>query len=396
MIERIDILMPPKHRTGYGALPYFTRCFYRALLRQGIECRILGDEEGHNPRLIGDLLSDAPDFTLSFNGLLPDHEGRFLCEMIRIPHIAILLDSPNLYMSLAKSPLTVVTCDDRAFVQFFKNLGSLRSFFLPHAVEADFQGDLDAERSYEVSVTGSCMDFEGRRKSWPERFSPAMAAVLEEAAEITLSDQTTGYLEAYTQAMEHRLQAKGDIDPRAYSHEELFDQLEFYIRGRDRYDAITAIRDVPVHIFGSKIDKRGWDDYLSGMKNAVLHGPIPYEESLRVMQQSKVVLNSTPTIKDGGHERIFAALMAGAAVVTNETRFLTESFQEGRDIAFYRHNKYDALNDLVQNLSTDEVKRGEMVQRGREVVRQKHTWEVRAEALLLHLKTIWPELKALL
>ncbi len=396
MIQRIDLLMPPKHRTGYGVLPYFTRCFANALTQQGIECRILGNEEGNNPSLVSDLLRDAPDFTLSFNGLLPDPEGKFLCEMIRIPHVAILLDSPNLYMDLAKTPLNVITCDDRSFVEFFRGLKCPHSFFLPHAVEADFHGEIEAERPYEVSVTGTCMDFEGRRKSWPERFSPAMAVVLEEAAEITLADQTTSYIEAYTQAMNHRLNAKGDIDPTQFDHEDLFDQLEFYIRGKDRFDVITAIKDVPVHIFGTKSGTRSWEDYLKGMKNAVIHGRIPYEETLSVMQKSKIILNSTPTIKDGAHERIFAGIMAGAAVITNETRFLTESFENDRDIAFYRHGHYDKLNGLVMSLLSDESKRREMVIRGREIVRQKHTWEVRAKSLLDYLEQIWPQLEALL
>ncbi len=394
MIERIDLLMPPRHRTGYGVLPYFTRCFAQALSQQGIDCRILGNEKGYNPMLVSDLLNDAPDLTLCFNGLLPDREGKFLCEMLRIPHVAILVDSPNLYMSLADSPLTVVTCDDRQFVHFFRGLKSAHSFFLPHAVEASFQGDIYAERPYEVSFTGTCIDFESLRTSWPTRFSPAMATVLEEAAEITLCDQTTSYLEAYAQALERRLRTKGDIDPTTFIQAELFDQLEFYIRGKDRFAAITAIRDVPVHVFGTKSGPRGWQDYLRHMKNAVIHDRISYEETLTVMQKSKLILNSTPTIKDGAHERVFAGLMAGSAVITNQTHFLNESFQEG--LAFYKHNQYDALNGLVGHLLRDESQRFEMVQHGRKIIRQKHTWDARAQALLEHLNQIWPQLEALL
>jgi len=396
MIQRIDLLMPPRHRTGYGVLPYFTRCFAEALADQQIECRILGNEQGDNPHLVSDLLKDAPDLTLSFNGLLPDRDGKFLCEMIRIPHIACLLDSPNLYMELAKSPLNVITCDDRSFVQFFRELKAPHVFFMPHAVEARFLGEIDADRPYEVSVTGTCMDFEGRRQSWPERFSPAMAAVLEEAAEITLSDQTTSYLQAYTQAMDHRLRTKGDIDPASFDHEDLFDQLEFYIRGKDRFDVITAIKDAPVHIFGTKSGQRGWDDYLKGMPNAIIHGRIPYEETLAVMQKSKIILNSTPTIKDGAHERIFAGIMAGAAVITNETRFLTETFENGRTIAFYKHGRYDRINEQVMDLLRDETARRELVKNGREIVRQNHTWEVRAKSLVDYLNFIWPQLESLL
>lgn len=396
MIHRIDLLMPPRHRTGYGVLPYFTRCFHDALEQQGIECRILGSEAGYNPSLVTDLLRESPDLTLSFNGLLPDDQNRFLCETLRIPHVACLTDSPNLYLALIRSPLNVITCDDRGFVQFFKELGFANTFFMPHAVEETFQGEIEAERPYDISITGTCMDFEARRQGWPERFSPAMAKVLEEAAEITLSDQVTNYFQAYAQAMDKRLRTKGDINPANYDYEDLFDQLEFYIRGKDRFDAITAIKDVPVHVFGTMSGSRGWDDYLKSMKNAVIHGRISYEQTLQVMQQSKIMMNNTPTIKDGAHERVFASLMAGACLITNETRFLTESFQGGHDIAFYHHGRYSDINDMVNHLLANESARLDMVRRGREIVRANHTWEVRAKQLVSDLNSIWPQLTALL
>ncbi len=54
-----------------------------------------------NPRpFLDTLFADRPECTLSFNGLLPDAEGRFFCEMIQIPHVACLVDAPTQFFSL--------------------------------------------------------------------------------------------------------------------------------------------------------------------------------------------------------------------------------------------------------------------------------------------------------
>lgn len=390
MIERIDLLMPPEHRSGYGVLPQFTRGLYAALQRQGVECRLLGNGQGATPDLVPQIVRDPPDCTLSFNGLLPDGEGRFFCDQIQVPHVACLVDSPNQFLSLVQSPLNLITCVDQAHVQFFSELHKPPTLFLPHAVERDFTGDLDAARPYEVVFFGTCLDYEERRELWHKKYSPALARALDDAADIALGDQVTSYLEAFTRAVHDRVLAGDQVDLNGLDMSELFDHLEVYIRGRDRVQLLRAITEVPVYVFGTKSGARGWDYYLADAgKNIHVQERVSYEDALALMQQSRVVINSCPTLKQGAHERIHAGFMAGAAVFTSENEYLMDQFT-GRELLTYTHDDYSSVNDTLCRVLENDDQRKELVVKGRDVVRQHHTWDHRAETLITYLTEVLP------
>ncbi len=390
MIERIDVLLPPANRIGYGVLPYFSRAFLKALQRCGVECRLLGSEDGPTPNLLGQILSDPPDCTLSFNGLLPDEQGNFFCDRIQIPHVACLVDSPNKFLSLIQTNLNVITCIDQAWAGFFRNLHH-DAQFMPHAVDREFAGDLQQERRYDAVFMGTCLDIEESRSNWKEWFSPAVCSVMDAASEIALADQTTSYLEAFTHAMADRIESHGDVDPEQLNFSDVLDNLEFYIRGKDRLKLLFSIKDVKVDIFGvASGGTHGWDTYLKGApSNLQFHGRLSYPEALEVTKQSRLVINSCPSIKEGAHERIFAGYMAGASVLSNDCPYIRSLFNED-EILLYRHTNYDNVNDQVVALLADESKRLDTVRETQKKVLANHTWDHRARVLLDHLEKILP------
>ena len=69
-----------------------------------------------------------------------------------------------------------------------------------------------------------------------------------------------------------------------------------------------------------------WKKYFEKQSNIIVHDAVPYAESLEIMKQSKIVLNSSIKNKFGAHERIFAGLASGALVLTNENIYLKEYF----------------------------------------------------------------------
>ncbi len=356
-----------------------------------MSCRLLGNEEGPTPNLLGQILSNPPDCTLSFNGLLPDEEGNFLCDKIQVPHVACLVDSPNKFLSLIQTRLNIITCIDGAWTEFFRDLHPGEALFLPHAVDREFSGDLTANRPYDVVFLGTCLDIEECRKSWDERFSPGLCNVLDLAVEIALSDQTTSYLHAFTQAMNERARTHGDVDASALDFGDVLDNLEFYIRGKDRLDLLYSIRDVKVDIFGVKSGSHGWEKYLKGRpSNLVFHGRASYPEALQIIKQSRLVINSCPSIKWGAHERIFAGYMAGASILTNDNPYIRTLFNADEEILLYRHKSYDEVNDKIVKLLSDEETRRAKVRQAQEKVLANHTWDHRASTLLGYLDKVLP------
>ena len=170
-----------------------------------------------------------------------------------------------------------------------------------------------------------------------------------------------------------------------------FDQLAYYVdqcsRGIDRLRLIRSITEVPIHLFGGKCWREikpieDWSYYLSKQANVILHPPVNYEDSLYLMKQSKICLNSMPFFKNGTHERVFAALACGSLPLTSESLYLRENFIDGKEILFYQAEDLEGTNDKVRRYIENEAIRKEIVDAGRMKVKREHTWDNRVEAVL--------------
>ncbi len=383
MLKKVIILAPPLHHNG--SLHHYTQSLHDAFLRQGVESHIFGAEGPIDPReFLNKLLNETPDCTVSFNGLLPDEQGRFLCDQVKVPHVGILLETPNHYFPMVKSSHSILCCDDRYFCHFFKSMPFENVLFFPNATDKEIHYSRNQERDIDVGIFATYVDFEELRKDWHARYSMPVANILDAAAEITLSDQKTSYIEAFIQAMDNPLLSK-DIDANSLPMKEILDYLENYVRGKDRFELANSIKDAKLHIYGSSSSKATWKDSpLHNHNNIIFHEVVDYEEVKELMKRTKIVLNSSITHKNGGHERIFLGLACGALVITNENIYLNEHFTDNLDISFYRHKKWNEVNDKVNDFLANEDKRAEIAAAGRKIVMEHHTWDNRVN-MLRHL-----------
>jgi spore maturation protein CgeB len=384
MIKRIDLIMPVRSR--YGVLHHFTNMLYEALMRAGINCHILVPDK-QNPRpFLAQLFNDPPDCTLSFNGVLPDEEDRFLCDMLKIPHICCLVDSPTQFIPLIKSPYNIITCADRSGCEFFMRLHHDKTLFMPHAVEKNLTYRPDAERPYDVVLLGSCIDYKTIEERWNNQYPKHTRDMLYEAAEITLSDQETSYVQALVLATENLKKRHPEIDINTIDFITLLDDLETYVIGYDRVRLVRKIHDARVDIFGST--KENWERYLGSQSNCVIHDAVPFDQACELMKQSKIMLNSCIAIKAGGHERIYAGMAQGAALFASENNFMRETFQDNENILFYTTQSLDSVNDRVNAILADENQRAVLAKKGHDTVMNHHTWDHRAMALLKNISPL--------
>lgn len=355
---KIDVLMPSSSQ--YGVLNHFTEKFYEALVRQGAECRLLSGDDRvlapwHNP----------PDLTIGFNGALQMEDGSFFCDLIKVPHVACLVDPPYRFLNLTKSPYMIIACDDQDGCSLLKKRGFERTVFMPHAVERELEAG-KADRCYDMVFLGTCLDAEGRRKEWKKMFPPGVCRIMQEAADEALSDDRTSFMAELAEK----------LDPVEYQR--VFEEVELYVKGVDRLRVLGAFPDQRIDVFGGDDGKIGWKKLLKGHSNIVVHPAVTLEESLKIMQQSKVVLNSSIKNKFGAHERVFAAAACGAVVVTNDNPWMRQNFKAGEEIVFYGQETVQDVAGLIR----DESKRRSVVEAGRLKVMDGHTWDHRAKQLL--------------
>ena len=378
-IERIDVMMPI--RSEYGVLHHFTEKFYEAFVRAGYTCRLLnGDDCVLVP------FKDPPDLTICFNGAPKDELGYFLCDILRVPHVSCLIDPPYRFFDLTFSRFMWLTCDDRFCTQMLHGLNFPRAFFMPHAVESDLKAEAHQERIYDVVMLASFIDYKSRGAEWEKLFPPVIYKAMHQACDVALADEKTSFIWALQQALHPHIWAKNaPIKLEAVTIKKIFEEVELYIKGKDRIELIQSVHDASVHVFGTTIDELEWKEYFRDVQNVIPHPPLSYLEALEVMKQSKIVLNSSIKNKEGAHERIFAGLACGALVVTNENAYVKEQFNEKEGLIFFKRSQFDKINEQINYyLSHEEIRRDE-VKKGTEKVMLYHTWDQRVKGLMQSL-----------
>lgn len=385
MIKKIVIGV---HYNLYESKIYFADKFKEALERRGIQVVVMNSSS--------DKKTDLPkyyDFSCSFNSTLPGPDGSFFWDIVKIPHWNILVDPFFYYTDYLKSPLAILSCVDRLDVEHLKSPNFQNVFFWPHAVERELNFDSKADRPYDVVLLGSCYDEETLKQHWRAGTTPTISKVIEEAIDHVLSDNKTHIYDATILALQQH-----HLSPKEVPLSKILFYVDNYSRGHDRVKLIKSIKNAQVHVFGGTCwrDEKpilGWSNSLIDMPNVTIHPAVPYAESLEIMKQSKIVLNSAPFFKSGTHERIFTSLACGALPITNDNLWVRENFLDGRDLKIYPPKGWDRVNDWVEDYLNNDKKRKEIVAQGRSVVMSDHTWDNRVETMIRELPPILERLK---
>jgi hypothetical protein len=155
-------------------------------------------------------------------------------------------------------------------------------------------------------------------------------------------------------------------------------------RYRDRIETFRSVRRHTVHVFG----QGPW--HAVGLSpNVIVHDPVPYAEALKIMKQARVLLNHTPTLTGGGHERVFDALLSGCFVVSTASDFLAAEFPRGEGMRFYSSGGAE-IDDLLDSVLADPAS-ADRVRAAQKIVLLRHTMSKRALDLLDLIKARWPD-----
>lgn len=156
--------------------------------------------------------------------------------------------------------------------------------------------------------------------------------------------------------------------------------IDLYVRNYWRGKAVRTLVNagIPVHVVG-----KGWEE-LEDVRHPEclkLHPQTASVTCLEMLADAKVSLNVMPWFKDGAHDRVFNSILNGAVCVTDPSRYLEEELHEGEGVCYVALQDMDALPEKVKDLLQNDSGRNEIVQRGRAIVEQKHTWAQRAKTL---------------
>ncbi|MBU5477775.1 glycosyltransferase [Eubacterium sp. MSJ-13] len=88
----------------------------------------------------------------------------------------------------------------------------------------------------------------------------------------------------------------------------------------------------------------------------ILGDDVSYYDVLKLMADSKIVLNISPFFTEGIHDRVSNAMLNGAICCTDRTEYLNENFRDREEILYYSWNRLDESIKRIKRILEDDCK----------------------------------------
>lgn len=374
---------------AHGNLDIFGAGLKRGFERIGYE--VFEFDSSDMVRALGGLhgfVKEPVDAAIGFNNLglnMELVEGESIWESLRIPFVDILVDHPAWYMdALDRAPArTAVLTIDRKHMdyvsRYFPNINICG--FLPHGGTESAAGVLPmADRRMGVLYAG------GNADAFREEAAPDFSvydfdceAVADDALALMISSPDTVLEEALPVVL-----GRHGVSFDANAIKQLcrdLGYLESLAASHYRNIILKSLAESGVDI---TLAGAGWDicPWVS-LPNVDYLGKVSAPEVLDLMGRSKIVLNTMTWFKDGAHERVFNGMLNGAAVVTDSTEYLRETFANP-PFEMFDLSDCGRVVDIVCGLLSDGARLQEISRAGRNAA-AAHTWEKRAEEIAADL-----------
>lgn len=163
---------------------------------------------------------------------------------------------------------------------------------------------------------------------------------------------------------------------------------EEFVKTYLREEMIRYLIDAGLNI---KIYGNGWDRFDADMKNTICYPGVAYDDMKSLYLSSKVILNHSSHFKQGMHDRIPSAMLAGAAVLTDNNPYIDTLFKEGLsegELCTYNVSSPQLVPDIAKGMFSDPHMLYEMTLRANKKARAELTWDCRAREILDIIKTI--------
>ena len=383
------------------SLCYFTDRLAEEFQKRGHETFILdlpasSADTPHSFRHFTEFISKKIDAVICFDGI-GTREDMFIDTWNRHQAIVvdILLDPPlRFHPTLEKHPQNyLLFCCDRDHVDYVKRYFNETVPFVEFMPHVGVMPQKDApvipysQKQYDILFSGTYYrpeDMFAKVEGIFEKGTPIytfyqyMFKLLVEDSNLTIEQAV---LETIRQA---------DFQPDQKELKTLLgfsEDVDWAIRMYYRGRVVEVLADAgfELHLLG-----RGWENHCTASYPNVhrIDDRIPYEKTLYYMADAKINLNVFPWFKSGTHDRIFNTLLQHSLPLTDPSKWVTEHFTDGKDIALYDLKHLDQLPEIAGSLLWDSTKAEAMIEKGYEKVIHDYTWYNCADWILSKISSV--------
>ena len=158
----------------------------------------------------------------------------------------------------------------------------------------------------------------------------------------------------------------------------LFQDMDGILRSRARAEVIRTLAnaDVKVHIYGE-----GWQFLDCKQENLILHDRIPFDETIPLIADAKIVLNVMPWFKSGVHDRVYSAMLNESVCLTDGSEFIARTLTDGQEALIYSLEQLQELPGKVRRYLRQPEELRKIAAGGYAYAKETQTWKHRAVQL---------------
>lgn len=336
-------------------------------------------------------------FVLEFNGrgnvtvMNPKVGEVSLFDAWRLPKVSWLTDNPCHHMDKLRSlpDYSILGVVDRDFLDWLPQYGlnTRRTFFMPHGGPEPLRQQADtADRQIDVLYIGNIREPEAFG-AWLDRVGDGDTLVrqcMEQAFGLCLQSDA-GLYQTVSRVFEEAgiSLSLDDLLKRTR-------QLEQYLIPYRRISVLKNVKRSRVVVCGD-IDPAVSANFSSSI---TFLEKVTFEDFQDLAMNARIILNTSPSFRNGAHERVFYGLSRGAHILTEPSRFLAPEVEKGLGISFLDFDPSEIDNAIEAVLDRkDEL--DDQRQRALDHYGQTHTWKQRVhEALDILQEEFWDPDKA--
>jgi hypothetical protein len=331
-------------------------------------------------------MSTPTDCLFAFNGVACEFAAQDFVRDMGCVYACLYVDHPVHHLARLEHPINkqVLFFLDRSHVQFVANWGAGRNYahlgFLPPGANTldapvDVSDEAFAARDIPLLFTGTFRGAPPRAwEPWPD--SPARSIVAE-TAERMAADGRLALLDALRAVLAAR-NARLSPDLMA-GLAPLLPSAQQFAEAYHRNAVLTALGEAgaPLEVHGN-----GWEALAARYPSIRHAGEGSFTETLGIARRARIVLNINNGFVAGGHERVFTAMSAGAAVVSEASRYYEGAFKDGREIATFAINRPADVVTKLAGLMADVPAQAALARAGHKRALAEHSWTARAATLV--------------
>lgn len=329
-------------------------------------------------------------FGMANNPTLDD--GNSLYNVANATILAIYVDHPAYHInSLTENIKNFLCCfNDKHHVDYINEILPNHhkiAFFLPHGGLTKTIGEnakiigfktYCKEKSIDILFSGTFMSEKSIFLEDNENFP---SVLIHETFELFIKNDYLSIQESFKIIFEKYKIKFSTIGKVQLSN--LYKIFQDYVRAYSRTLLIKKLAENNLNI---TICGDGWSEFVKEYKNINYVGSLDINDNLELIKKAKVLVNITPTLRNGSHERVFSGMLNNAVIFTDRSSYYDEYFENDRNILYYSFNSLDEDVKKLKELLSNDKKLYEMSQNAYDIATKYHTWENRVDTILEMVK----------